>query len=113
MISAILHVLVAIAIIVISGWMLFLTLKRGEVVGRIWQGTMIFKKEQPVRYWCFVVCYAAIFVVALWLLIQAGHNMNLTWSNTTLEPTGRMLLAVTAVRFGGCMLSHRGSALRR
>jgi hypothetical protein len=71
MISAILHVLVAIAIIVISGWMLFLTLKRGEVVGRRWEGTKIFKKEQPVRYWFFVVCNAAIFVSAFWLLITA------------------------------------------
>ena len=67
MIDTILHALIPILLIVISGRMLFLALKYGAV------GSKIFKKEQPVRYWIFVVCYAGIFVGALWLLILAVH----------------------------------------
>lgn len=71
MINAILHALIPVVFIAIIGRMLFLTLKYGVVVGGKREGERYFKKEQPARYWFFVACYAAIFVIALWLLILA------------------------------------------
>jgi hypothetical protein len=57
-----------IVFMVIIGRTLFLTLKYGVVVGGKW-GERIYKKEQPVYYWFMVVCFAAIFIISLCLLI--------------------------------------------